>query len=135
MHVMPARMHQPRIGAGIGQPRLLRDRQRVHIGANDKGRTRRTTLDRANHASLPDAGAMRDAEPLELGRDNAGRAHLVERKLGMLMQIAPDRHNPRFGLSSQGGNLGSGVVGAFGSGVVSRLHSREFPCRVVQAQA
>ena len=91
----------PGYGGGEGQPGFLVDRQRVHVGADGERRARPAALDRAHDAGAAEAGAVRDAEPRELGRDDAGGARFLEAQLGMGVDVAAQRNQPR--LQRRGG--------------------------------
>ena len=63
--------------AGIGQPRLLRDRQRIQFGAQQH-RLARPVLQYRDNAGAPDAGGDLEAERAELGGQLGGGVRFMQ---------------------------------------------------------
>ena len=108
--VVAAGMHPARMPRGVREAVLLRDRQRVHVGAQrdcSSARVRRAGQ-RPDHAGAGDAALDVDAERVEQPRDDVGGAMLLEGGFRVGVQIAPpgrhvgleigdavdDRHRP-----------------------------------------
>ena len=72
--------------AGIGETRLLGDRQRIHVGADQDDRPG-AVLEDADHAELADARSDLGPGLLEFLGDPPGSLVLLERQLGMSMQM------------------------------------------------
>jgi hypothetical protein len=88
--VVPARVHPPRVPRAVRHVVGFLDRQGVHVGAQQHARV--AARPRRHHPGPADTGRHGIAQaPHPLGHD-AGGAVLLERQLGMLMQIAPIRH-------------------------------------------
>ena len=92
MHVVPAGVHLSRQLRRERQPGLLVDRQRVHVGADADGLAGLRAFDHGDHAGLADAAAELDAQLPEEGGHRLRGLMLLERELGVLVQLAPQRH-------------------------------------------
>ena len=95
---MAAGMHHPRGFGGVGQPGLLQDGQRIHVGAQADRAPAAAVLaaDHADHAGLCKPGMdFIDAEFAELVLHDAAGADLLQRQLGVLMQVMPPRRHLR----------------------------------------
>src|SRR5437867_7205585 len=91
--VVAAAVHPALEARHVREVVLLVHRQRIHVRAQADATSAVLTL-AANHADdtgLTDARVVRDPEHIELAGHDFGRAMLLEAKLGMRVQIAPQR--------------------------------------------
>src|SRR5207237_1956986 len=86
-----AAVHLPRDLRRERQPRLLVDRQRVHVGADADRRPGLAAIDQRDDAGLANGLTKRNAELLEKARDCLGGLVLLERELRVFMQLATQR--------------------------------------------
>jgi len=88
--VVAAGMHAAFVFRAMGKRVQLRQRQRVHVGAQPDHRSLpRPHAQAADHAGLGQAAMHVDAEAAERGGDRIGRPLLVEGELRVGVQIAP----------------------------------------------
>jgi hypothetical protein len=95
MHVVAARVHYAARGRREGKPGVLLDRQRVDVATDRDDRGAGAGAGNArNESRRTDAldGDRRDRG--DFAREHRRRALLVEGELGMLVQVAPKRHEP-----------------------------------------
>ena len=100
-------------GRAPTQVGVLFHRQRVHIGAQPDALAAvalALALEYPDHAGAAEPAVHLDAPTLELLRDDARRAHLLEADLGMRVQIPPD-----------GGEFVGIAVDAFDGGHISLI--------------
>jgi hypothetical protein len=71
-----------------GEVDLLGDGQGVHVRAEGDDRPRAPAVQHADDAVTADARTHFDAKPAEMCSDELRRARLLERKLGVLMDVA-----------------------------------------------
>ncbi len=91
MAVMAARVHLAVDHRAVRELVLLLQMQRVHVGAQrDRALARALALDGRDHAGLGEPALVRDAPRRQLGGDDVGGAHLLERGLGVLVDVATD---------------------------------------------
>ena len=77
--------------AGMGGAPELDHRQRVHVGAQADAARAAAAAQRADHAGAAQAFMDLEAEQPQRLRRHAGRAPLLERELGMRVQVAAQR--------------------------------------------
>jgi hypothetical protein len=91
MAVVPTGVHHARRLRAVGHIVLLVDRQRIHIKTQQhRALPRLAAAEQANHAGLADAGHHLIAQRPKLLGDHTRGADLLEAKLGVHMQVAPD---------------------------------------------
>ena len=90
MPVMAAGMHLAGIFRSIGKIGLLRDRQRIHVGAQADGPARGAIAEAGDDTGLGDPRRHLEAEAGAFLRHDAGGAFLLEQHLGMRMEVMPD---------------------------------------------
>ena len=103
VRVVPAGVHDPHLSAvvaalrGGGKRKLhpFRDRQRVHVGAQEHDWPRFAALQESDHAGMRDTGRDVDAERSEMIGDELRGAHLTVAQLRMLMNVTPPCHDLR----------------------------------------
>ena len=100
--VMTAGVHAALVLAAVIEGVVFVHRQRIHVGAQPDRLGIVADPDRAHDSGLADAGGDLAAPLLQFLRHDLRRAHLLEAKLGMGMDVAPD--GGQFGGS--GGDLG-----------------------------
>ena len=90
---MAARVHDAAAFRAILGLHEFRDRQRVHVGAQQSDGTGPSAAQRPEHAGFSDARPdVVEAEFLEFGRHERGRLVLDHREFGPAMQKAADAH-------------------------------------------
>ncbi len=87
--VMAAGVHHAGRGGGVGDAGLLLDRQRVHVGAQTHAAVGLAPRDRGHHAVAAHAGHERHAQLGQPRGDERGGGLLVQRQLGVGVQVAP----------------------------------------------
>ena len=93
MAVVAATVHQARLGRLVPEFVVLRHRQRIHVGtqADHAAAVAAFAADDAHHAGLANSAMHLDSKRLKRTCDDPGRPDLFEAKLGMGMQVAPQR--------------------------------------------
>ncbi len=121
MHVVPAGMHHRDVaavpvdshgGARIVQPGLLPYGQRIHVGAEQRGRPRAVTQ-HAHDPGSADPGRRLIAKGTEPPGHDRGRPHLAEGELRVGVQVSVDRgqvHLRRAGRSHPSPPCGSTIA-------------------------
>jgi hypothetical protein len=87
--VVPAGMHHAVVHALPGPPRRFADRQRVHVGAQRHAARAAAHVQRAHHAVPAHAARDVPAPLLQPAGHELGRGRLLERELGVAVQVAP----------------------------------------------
>ena len=87
--VMAAGVHHARPGGRVGDVVLLRDRQRVHVGAERDRALAAAGAQGAHHAGAGDAAMHLDPELRELGGDEIRGAVFLEAQFRMGVQVVP----------------------------------------------
>ncbi len=87
--VVAARVHAPLFLGGVRRAGLLLEGQRVHVGAKHQTGSVRSAV--GEDAGLRDSGPRSQAELRQTAGDERGGAPLLERELGMPVQVPPRR--------------------------------------------
>ncbi len=90
MAVVTAGVHPAFVARAMGEGVRLGDGQRVHVGAQTDSRPV-AAGERADDARAGESLVHFDSHARELGRDDAGRARLLVRELGVCVDVAPER--------------------------------------------
>ena len=86
---MAAGVHHALIAGGIRQSGGLRDRQRIHVGAQADAPLRRAARQRRDHAMAADPGMEGNAELGQLLLDEGGGRLFLQREFRIGVQMAP----------------------------------------------
>jgi hypothetical protein len=91
---MTAGVHHAEMSRCEWQPGFFRDRQRVHVGPQRDEAVLGGSGQFRDQTDASNSAAKRNSEPAQFGRDLLGGAVFLVAQLGVLMQIAPNRHHP-----------------------------------------